>query len=133
MEETHARDLIVETHSTNLEGLLLSLQAGIDLVQHPEYTTRELTDEIIDWMVEKKVICSMLSNTITGDVWQRHKVNKEVAKESIRRKDVVFQRIELKVRLKADGKRRCWVPVWMFSEKCGEIDSSGLPSYDRDR
>ena len=36
VEETHARGLIAEIHSTNPEGLRLSIEAGIDLIQHPE-------------------------------------------------------------------------------------------------
>ncbi len=36
VEEVHKRGLMAETHSTNLEGLRLSVEAGIDLIQHPE-------------------------------------------------------------------------------------------------
>ena len=35
VEETHARGLIAETHSTNPEGLRLSVEAGIDLIPAP--------------------------------------------------------------------------------------------------
>ena len=36
VEETHKRGLVAETHSTTIEGLRLSVLAGVDLVQHPE-------------------------------------------------------------------------------------------------
>ncbi len=68
VEETHKRGLIAETHSTSLEGLRLSLLAGIDLVQHPENVgLREITDELVDLIVERGVICSLLpKNTREG-------------------------------------------------------------------
>lgn len=100
--ETHKRGLIAETHSTNLEGFLLSLQAGVDLVQHPEYSTRELTDEIIDLMVENKVVCAMLSNTTTGAPWQKHLRTKEVASKAIQAKESAFP----KDRIKSSAEKR---------------------------
>ena len=36
VEEAHKRGLSAETHSTTIEGLRLSIGAGIDLIQHPE-------------------------------------------------------------------------------------------------
>ena len=36
VDETHKRGLIAETHSTSPEGLRLSVEAGLDLIQHPE-------------------------------------------------------------------------------------------------
>jgi imidazolonepropionase-like amidohydrolase len=73
VEETHKRGLVAETHASTLEGLRLSILAGIDLVQHPRSLgDREITDELLRLLVERKVICSGLQNTITGEVWQRH-------------------------------------------------------------
>jgi imidazolonepropionase-like amidohydrolase len=73
VEETHRRGLIAETHSTSIEGLRLSVEAGIDLIQHPEILARrEIPDWLVDEIREREVICSMLTNTITGEVWQDH-------------------------------------------------------------
>jgi imidazolonepropionase-like amidohydrolase len=36
VEEAHARGRVAETHATTGDGLRLSLEAGIDLIQHPE-------------------------------------------------------------------------------------------------
>jgi imidazolonepropionase-like amidohydrolase len=73
VEEAHARGRAAETHATTADGLRLSLEAGIDLIQHPELLgNRELPDALVRKIVERKVICSMLVNTITGDAWQRH-------------------------------------------------------------
>ena len=73
VEETHRRGLVAETHSATLEGLRLSVLAGIDLIQHPRSLgRREITDELLDLIVERGVICSGLQNTVTGEAWQRH-------------------------------------------------------------
>jgi imidazolonepropionase-like amidohydrolase len=72
VEEAHRRGLVAETHSTSPEGLRLSLDAGVDLVQHPELMPAELPDDVVRRYRESGVICSMLSNTITGAAWQRH-------------------------------------------------------------
>jgi len=83
VEETHKRGLIAETHSTSLEGLRLSLQAGIDLVQHPEAVgRRELTDELVELIVERDVICSLLPNKYTGRIREQRLEEREVARKA---------------------------------------------------
>jgi imidazolonepropionase-like amidohydrolase len=80
VEETHKRGLVAETHSTNPEGLLLSVMAGIDLIQHPEVLTpREMPDDLARLIAEGKVICSMLTNTVTGSAWKKHLKDKAEA------------------------------------------------------
>jgi imidazolonepropionase-like amidohydrolase len=72
VEEVHKRNLVAEIHSTNIEGLRLSLEAGVDLVQHPEVVgDREMPDALVQLFVKNKVIGSMLVNTITGSAWTR--------------------------------------------------------------
>ena len=72
VEEVHKRNLMAEIHSTNIEGLRLSLEAGVDLVQHPEVVgDREMPDALVQMFVKNKVIGSMLVNTITGAAWTR--------------------------------------------------------------
>jgi imidazolonepropionase-like amidohydrolase len=84
VEETHRRGLVAETHSTSLEGLRLSLDAGVDLVQHPEIVEpREMTDEIVALFRERDVICSMLVNTMTGPAWKEHLEKREAAKKKL--------------------------------------------------
>jgi imidazolonepropionase-like amidohydrolase len=79
VEETQKRGRVAETHSTTLEGLHMSIMAGIDLIQHPEVLgERVITDELLDLIVQRKIICSMLPNKYTGKVWQeRLKKTKE--------------------------------------------------------
>jgi imidazolonepropionase-like amidohydrolase len=76
VEEAHKRGLVAETHSTSIEGLRLSIEAGIDLIQHPEVLTpRQMPDDLARLIAERKIICSVLSNTVTGVAWKRHLEN----------------------------------------------------------
>jgi imidazolonepropionase-like amidohydrolase len=72
VEEVHKRNLVAETHSTTPEGLLVSLQAGVDLVQHPEVLDVPMSDEIVREFVRRGVVCAMLVNTMTGDPWREY-------------------------------------------------------------
>ncbi len=84
VEETHRRGLVAETHSTTLEGLRLSIEAGVDLVQHPEILSpREITDEMVALFRERDVICSMLVNTMTGPAWKEHLEKRESAAKKL--------------------------------------------------
>jgi imidazolonepropionase-like amidohydrolase len=70
VEEVHKRGLIAEVHSTNPEPLRISVEAGIDLIQHPEVHDVEMPDDLVKLIVERNVICSILSNGIAGKPWQ---------------------------------------------------------------
>ncbi len=72
VDEVHKRGLVAETHSTTPEGLLISLRAGVDLVQHPEVLDVPMSDEIVREFVDRKVVCAMLSNTMTGAPWTEY-------------------------------------------------------------
>ena len=73
VDEAHARNRGAETHATTTDGLRLSVEAGIDLIQHPELLgPKELPESLVRAIVERKIICSMLVNTITGDAWKKH-------------------------------------------------------------
>jgi hypothetical protein len=69
---------MADTHSTSIEGLKLSILAGVDVIQHPEVLDpREIPDELVQMIKERKIIGSMLVNQITGDAWKRHLKTKE--------------------------------------------------------
>lgn len=72
VDETHKRGRIAETHSTSPEALRMSVEAGIDLIQHPEILTRDYPDDLIDLIVERDVICGLRSNTLAGEPWREH-------------------------------------------------------------
>jgi imidazolonepropionase-like amidohydrolase len=73
VEEAHKRQLVAETHSTSIEGLRMSIAAGIDLIQHPEVLTpRQMPDDLARLIADRKIICSVLSNTVTGVAWKKH-------------------------------------------------------------
>jgi imidazolonepropionase-like amidohydrolase len=91
VEEVHKRGKIAETHSTSIEGLRLSINAGIDLIQHPEVLDpREMPDDLVQLIHDRKIIGSMLTNQIAGAAWTKHlktkdenaKKEAEAAKES---------------------------------------------------
>ena len=81
VEETHYRGLIAETHSTSPEALRMSVEAGIDLIQHPEILSREYPDDLIELIVARDVLCAMRSNTLTGEPWQEHLEKKKREEE----------------------------------------------------
>jgi imidazolonepropionase-like amidohydrolase len=84
VEAVHARGKIAETHSTTPEGLRVSILAGIDLVQHPEVHDVPMSDELVQLLVERKVVCAILSNTITGKPWADYE-KRRLREDSTRR------------------------------------------------
>jgi len=62
----------------------MAVEAGIDLIQHPEILSREYPDDLIDLIVERGVLCGLRSNTLTGGWWQEHLSRKAEAEESLR-------------------------------------------------
>ena len=72
VDETHKRGLIAETHATSPEALRMTVEAGIDLIQHPEILTREYPDDLIELIVERDVICGLRSNTLAGEPWRQY-------------------------------------------------------------
>jgi imidazolonepropionase-like amidohydrolase len=83
VDEVHKRGKFAEVHSTNPEPLRISVLAGIDLIQHPEVHNMTIPDDLVQLIVERKVICSILSNTITGKPWadyQRGRQRAETAR-----------------------------------------------------
>lgn len=84
VEGAHRRGLSAETHSTTIEGLRLSIAAGIDLIQHPELLTpREMPDDLAKLISDRKIICSMLVSTITGEAWTKHVKDRAEAQKKI--------------------------------------------------
>jgi imidazolonepropionase-like amidohydrolase len=70
VDAVHKRGLFAETHSTNPEPLRISVLAGIDLIQHPEVHNVPIPDDLVKLIVDHKVICSILANSITGKPWK---------------------------------------------------------------
>jgi imidazolonepropionase-like amidohydrolase len=78
VEEAHKRNRAAETHSTSIEGLRVSIDAGIDGIQHPELLDgREMPADLMKTIVDRGLNCSMLASTITGPAWKRHLRTKE--------------------------------------------------------
>lgn len=86
VEEAHARGLRAQTHSTSIEGLRLSVLAGIDLIQHPEHLgEREIPDWLVDMIRDRGIVCSMFTNAYTGEAWQEHLRERDAALSSAAR------------------------------------------------
>ena len=82
VEEAHKRNRAAETHSTSIDGLRVSIAAGIDGIQHPELLDgRAIPDDVVKTIVDRNLNCSMLASTITGPAWKRHLKTKEEAQK----------------------------------------------------
>jgi imidazolonepropionase-like amidohydrolase len=88
VDRAHARQKMAETHATSEEGLRLAVNAGIDGIQHPELLDgRDLADDLVRRILERKIYCSMLVNTITGDAWQKHLKDRAEAEKKMAEAD----------------------------------------------
>jgi imidazolonepropionase-like amidohydrolase len=85
VEEAHKHGVPVQTHATSPEGLRLAVEAGIDLIQHPELNSRDLPDPLIRQIVDRGTLCGMRSNMFTGAVRQRHLAARAEAEARIAR------------------------------------------------
>ena len=82
VDEAHKRNRAAETHSTSIEGLRVSIDAGIDGIQHPELLDgRAMPDDLVKIIVDRGLNCSMLVSTITGEVWKSHLKTKDEAEK----------------------------------------------------
>jgi imidazolonepropionase-like amidohydrolase len=81
--EAHKRGKPVQTHATSAEGLRLAVEAGIDLIQHPEMMSRDLPDDLVHLIVSKGVFCGMRANLITGDARRHHLAERAEAETRI--------------------------------------------------
>ena len=88
VDEAHKRGRAAETHSTTIEGLRLSIAAGIDLIQHPEIVSpREMPDDLVRLIKDRNITCSMLVSTMTGEAWTKHLKAREEAQKKIAEAD----------------------------------------------
>ena len=107
VEEAHKRGKVAETHSTSPEGLRISILAGIDLIQHPEVLPDKYPDALVELIRERSVICSILSNTITGKVWEKHlKAKEERERKKAEAEKELAKEAKLKQRAKTSAELR---------------------------
>jgi imidazolonepropionase-like amidohydrolase len=109
VDEAHARGKVAETHATTTDGLRLSIEAGVDLIQHPEVVgNRELPDSLVRPIVDRKIVCSMLTNTITGDAWTKHLKDRDEAarKRADKEKDEKKDKAPERQRTSAEVRQR---------------------------
>jgi imidazolonepropionase-like amidohydrolase len=105
VEETHRRGLVAETHSTSPEGLRLSVEAGIDLIQHPEVLPSVMSDALAEDIARRGTICAMLSNTLTGEPWERHlKQQADRAESEEEEEEETLEREKTSAELRAEAR-----------------------------
>jgi imidazolonepropionase-like amidohydrolase len=67
VDACHAQGLLVQAHTTTVESLRMEVEAGNDLLQHPDHTgTTAIPDELMDEIVERRLPCMAMLVT------QRH-------------------------------------------------------------
>ncbi|HTK29315.1 MAG TPA: amidohydrolase family protein [Vicinamibacterales bacterium] len=60
VEECHRAGIVVQTHQTNVEGLRLVLEAGVDMMQHADWTGPvPIPPSTIDLMLQKKAFAAV--------------------------------------------------------------------------
>lgn len=84
VDETHRRGLVAETHATSPEALRMAVEAGIDLIQHPEILSRDYPDDLVELIVGRDVLCAMRSNTLAGEPWREHVAKRQQVEEELR-------------------------------------------------
>jgi len=123
VEETHRHGKPAETHATSPEGMYIALTAGVDLVQHPEIMIDgPLPDDLLKMLVERKVICSMNTNSITGRTYQR--ARKQLEKEDA---DRATARAEQARSMERELPARTRTSREMYVEKYGTLNQFPPP------
>jgi imidazolonepropionase-like amidohydrolase len=85
VDTAHARGKRVDTHATSPEGLRLAVEAGIDLIQHPELLSRDLPDDLTKLIVARGPLCGMRSNVYTGVARQKQLARRAEAEKMVAR------------------------------------------------
>ncbi len=103
VEEAHKRGKMAETHATSSEGLRLAVEAGIDLIQHPEILSRDYPDDLVALIVTKGTLCAMRSNMVTGAVRQKQIAKRVKAQADIAQMPKALTSTELRRRAAMRG------------------------------
>lgn len=83
VETAHEKNIAVQTHATSIEGLRLAIEAGLDLIQHPELMARDLPEPLIRQIVQSGTYCGIRANYLTGEEWNRHVAARQAAQQRI--------------------------------------------------
>lgn len=66
----HEKGLLVQAHTTSVESLRMEVEAGNDLLQHPDHTGRTpIPDKLMAQIVEKQLPCMTLMTTQRYTDW----------------------------------------------------------------
>lgn len=103
VEEAHKRGKMAETHATSSEGLRLAVEAGIDLIQHPEILSRDYPDDLVALILSRGTLCAMRSNMVTGAVRQKQIAKRAKAEADIAQMPKALTSTELRRRAALRG------------------------------
>jgi imidazolonepropionase-like amidohydrolase len=83
VDEAHKRGRHAETHATSSESLRIAVEAGIDLIQHPELMSRDDPDDLIALIIQRNPLCAMRANMVTGEVRKRQIAKRAEAESKV--------------------------------------------------
>jgi imidazolonepropionase-like amidohydrolase len=84
VEEAHKRGIKVDVHSSSAEGHLLAAEAGVDLITHTGLLSQELSDEVVQTLRDRGVICGLFTSWSTGPMrrWLESQASPPAASDS---------------------------------------------------
>jgi imidazolonepropionase-like amidohydrolase len=60
IEETHRAKIPVQTHTTNVEGMRMVIEGGVDMLQHGDWTgPTPIPDSTIRALIDRKIYCAI--------------------------------------------------------------------------
>lgn len=73
VEEAHRAGVTVQTHTTSDEGIMMAIDAGVDLMQHCDLTSSPdpIHADIIKRIAESRIPCALLAHPDTALTWFR--------------------------------------------------------------
>jgi imidazolonepropionase-like amidohydrolase len=78
VEEAHRRGKAVDVHAVSSEGVRMAIQAGVDVVQHPESIGGyPVSDELAELFAKRGVTCAIMSAHFTGPNWKIRRAGEE--------------------------------------------------------
>lgn len=83
VQEAHKRGKLVESHTQGIDGLRLAVQAGVDVLQHPEVLTGgRMPEDLARLLAQQGTVCAMMtvanSSTVDDSIPGRNRENSQI-------------------------------------------------------
>ncbi len=104
VEEARAAGLTVQAHTTTVESLRMAVEAGIDLLQHPDATGPErIPEETLAAIVDRQVCAAVMPRTERHHAWVKNEgpewlgtyITNDIRDENLRRLIAVGAKLAL--------------------------------------